>query len=693
MILNNAMANGAEQRGARVMRKLVNRVLVGWMFFAGAGRLRSQVFSPKLLSPTQVDTTDLTAMAEGIYRNAHATTEREKAEAIWRFFLTDGRFVKPGMFYHIPGWAYEEPGGEVLDPIKLVNTYGFGLCYQDAPLLQAVWQAGGFQHARVWFLTGHTVAEVFYEGQYHYYDSDMMGYTTVGSGSYKTSRVASVSQLSKDRNILLSKLESPSKVLPGAVDSPWYNADVRASAIGDLADLFSSSDDNYAFAFNRYSHGHTMDFVLRPGESMVRFYRQPDAAVRYLPYRTDGKTWQEFTRDYNSSLLVKNGPKSEKDTRRWSTGVIEYRPMEVVAVQVSPGVLQAEYSMPSPYVILGAKFSMTLSLAGADQQIGVETSTDGGHTWAAASSKRGPFAGLWEVLPATILQTDHGTLNAVSGSYGYLVRITLRGGTGAFGQHVTGLALASTFQFNPRTLPAVVAGENVLNYSASKEVRREIPVQAANATMFATRASNASYVSQDGQGYLRNTDGQTAEMVFKLEPGGDGGLTGVDVGGRFLDLSQGLAPDKLTAEVRKVPPWPAKASEPQTASIDWSLNPGGPWTTVWSYDPAVQWADGQPVAHTLRWPEVDRSVRDLHSSGNVYVRYRFRNVAVDAIRLATLAQAPTTATQLTVTHRWTQNGQAMEHIEKMKGREATTYKFMVPSGGDVTDEALILSAQ
>jgi len=44
-----------------------------------------------------------------IYRNAGARTNREKAEALWRFLLTDGRFVEPGQFYHIAGWAYEEP--------------------------------------------------------------------------------------------------------------------------------------------------------------------------------------------------------------------------------------------------------------------------------------------------------------------------------------------------------------------------------------------------------------------------------------------------------------------------------------------------------------------------------------------------------------------------------------------------------
>ena len=106
--------------------------------------LEAQVYSPTVLRKGQVDTSNLTALAQGIYAQTGAVTDRQKAEAIWRFFLTDGRFVKPGFWYHIAGWAYEEPLGEVLDPLELLNSYGFGLCYHIAPLLEAVWEAGGF---------------------------------------------------------------------------------------------------------------------------------------------------------------------------------------------------------------------------------------------------------------------------------------------------------------------------------------------------------------------------------------------------------------------------------------------------------------------------------------------------------------------------------------------------------------------
>ena len=239
--------------------------------------LPAQVDSPKVLKKGQPDSTSLRALVAGIYANAGAHGPRERAEAIWRFFLTDGRFVEPGFWYHIAGWAYEEPQGEVLDPLKLINSYGFGLCYQIAPAAGDVWKAGGFEDARVWFLTGHTVAEVFYDGAYHHFDSDMMGYNATRSGS-----VASVRQLEQDGNIMLSGLAGP-------VADPWYPADVRAGAIPDLAAAFTSTSDNRLFPFERAPQGHSMDFTLRPGERLVRYFEPERADLFYLPYKFDGR--------------------------------------------------------------------------------------------------------------------------------------------------------------------------------------------------------------------------------------------------------------------------------------------------------------------------------------------------------------------------------------------------------------------
>ena len=297
------------------------------LFFLPRFTLRS---SWRTTSRIQLDLKDFAAT---ICRNAKAETPRERAEAIWRLFLTDGRYVEPGYWYHIAGWAYEEPFGEVLDPIKLLNSYGFGLCYHIAPLLQAVFKAAGFEDARCWFLTGHTVTEVFYDGAYHYYDSDMMGYNVLGDGSYKGKPVVSVRQFEQDSSIILGKLQAPDQVKEGSVPFPWYPADVHAKAMSELAELFTTSHDNYLYPETRYSPGHSMDFVLRPGEKLIRFFKPEEPNLYYLPYKFDGHDWREFPQEiaeYN--IRTVDGPRSQKDQRSWATGRIEYPPPYAVGV-------------------------------------------------------------------------------------------------------------------------------------------------------------------------------------------------------------------------------------------------------------------------------------------------------------------------------------------------------------------------
>lgn len=663
---------------------------------AAAPSLGAQVYSPKVLKLGQPDTTDLKSLAAGIYRNAHAVTDREKAEAIWRFYLTDGRFVKPGMFYHIPGWSYEEPMGEVLDPIKLLNSYGFGLCYQDGPLLQATWDAGGFQHTRVWFLTGHTVAEVFYDGAYHYYDSDMMGYTTVGDGDPRSSPIASVQQLEANPKILLSKLQTPRLVRSGVVSNPWYPADVREGAIGDLAGLFTSSDDNYVYAATRYPSGHTMDFVLRPGERIVRNYRVSDTHERYLPYKTDGVAWTEFPKDVGQILTVDNGPRSEKDDRRWSTGFLEYRPAVAARQQAETAGrkhAQAVYSVQSPYVIIAAQFSMSADLKPSENLL-VETSTDAGHTWQLAATHPGPYTGSWQAAPATLSRSTHGSLSSVTGLYGYLVRFTIDGRPDAsLSKAISDLVLHTDFELNPRTLPQLAPGDNELTYQASGELRSELPVHAGNSRLFATRFQDADFTSERAQGYLENQHGKTAELVFPLSAPKGRTLSRVDVGGRFLDLRNGLAPDKLTAEVRRVPPWPADPNAVSSASIAWSTSPAGPWTPLWTYHQEISWPDDHATPRVLRWPEVDRSVRVLPSGiSTVFVRYQFSNLALDDIRLATVQQAPE-STAVRITHSWSDNGVAHEQTETFTGTQTRDYHVVVPAGTDFHNERFEIAAQ
>jgi hypothetical protein len=456
------------------MLKKSNGLLLALLLAASSGGM-GQIYSPAIMKAGQVDTSDLARTARDIYRASNAHTDREKAEAIWRYYLTDGRFVAPGVFYHLGGWSYEEPVGRVLDPIKLLNSYGFGLCYQDGPLMAATYRAGGFKDARVWFLTGHTVAEVFYDGQYHYFDSDMLGYNPVGDGPVKQRLVASVYQLEHNGDIMLKNVTGPTTSNPHSVDYPWYPADVHAGDMKDIADLFTSTDDNYLYAYTRYPQGHTMDFVLRPGERMTRYFRPTPDGLFYLPYTYNGSDWELLPDFAQFNLPIDQGPHSEKDKRVWATGKLEYRPAgngdATVVKNESATVIT--FSVTSPYVLIDADFNLSASLPHAGDKLSTATSIDGGLTWTESSSKSGPFDGPWKAQPA-VLPASHQHLNAVSGSYGYQVRFTLHSSS----QQAASLSnffLTTRFQLNPRTLPTLTAGENQLEYRAGAQVRDEQP--------------------------------------------------------------------------------------------------------------------------------------------------------------------------------------------------------------------------
>ena len=646
----------------------------------GVVYLQAQVHSPKVLLKDQHDATDLRLFAQGIYQQAGAQTARERAEAVWRFFLTDGRFVKPGFWYHIAGWAYEEPMGEVLDPMKLLNSYGFGLCYQIAPLLEAVWKAGGFDDARVWFLTGHTVAEVFYDGSYHYFDSDMMGYNTIGSGPAKSSRVASVHDIESDPSIVTGKLKGPRQVNTVSASDPWFPADVNEGAIPGLAEVFATKADNWLFPLERSPQGHSMSFELRPGERLVRYFRPEREGLFYLPYKRTGREWEEFPKDIKKySIRTECGPASQKDARRWATGAIEYRP--VISQEAA-----AVYEARSPYVIIDAEFRLSLSLASAQQSVSMETSVDGGRTWSPAGSVSGPHKGPWRAEPAVLTRSPHGRLTRVSGTYGYFVKVIKSPGA-----VVEDLSLVTRIQVNPRTLPDLKPGHNELVFTAgARTVRREIPLEPATLRDAAHSSGKARFVTDGAQGYWLPDGDAAAEFVFRLADDSGRGLTGFAAGGRVLDLRSGLAPDKFTAEVRPVTPLPDGRP---AASIAWSESPTGPFQTIWEFDPDVKWKDGRKEDRTLLWPEVDRHVA-LSAKREVYVRYRIQNVALDHVRLAMETQAPNGSSPLEVSHLWKENGVSRSFRRTIPaGVTAHNYVIDLPAGAQISNEAIVFECK
>jgi hypothetical protein len=696
----------------------VRRRLIAALFFLWVCQAAyAQVFSPRVLKVGQVDTFDLESLARSICDGAGAVTPRAKAEAIWRFFLTDGRFVTPGFWYHIAGWAYEEPQGEVLDPMKLLHSYGFGLCYHIAPLLEAVFEAAGFDDARVWFLTGHTVAEVWYEGAYHYFDSDMMGYNPVGQGEPRQCPVASVAQLARDPGIMLDKLNSPTTVKSSSVDQPWYPADLKEAAIGGLASLFTTTQDNWLFPHTRYPRGHRMDFVLRPGERLIRFYQPENGRSFYLPFRHDGKAWREFPQESpRYGIRTEDGPRSQKDDRRWSTGRIEYRPVlsdwrayypipptSSAANLKLPGrgereltrlrrdrQSQVAFEIHSPYVLIDATLSLRATLRDQRQELLATLSVDQGRTWVVMGRVRGPYNEVWSAEAPAVVRSEHGALSSVGGRYGYLVRLTLTGPGSVEDIRIGEILLSSRFQVNPRTLPELGPGRNELVFQPGSPLRRRpVPVQSGDLLAFVGWAQGMKVVREEGQTILWPAGSGKARITLELTSPDGADLAGFEAGARFLDLRDGLAPDKLTAETR--PTKLAAGSAPE-ATLAWSTELDGDYRLLWRYRTEPVWRDGERVAQVLRWPEVDRRVLDLPpGTKKVYVRYAVKEMGLDSPRIALLAKGTRQPSNLEVTHEWFEDGRRHQHVERIANPSARHSYTVHARGTAVTNHAIILA--
>src|SRR5258708_541770 len=171
-----------------------------------------------------------------------------------------------------------------------------------------------------------------------------------------------------------------------------------------------------------------MDFVLRPGERMTRYFHPKADRLYYLPYKWDGVTWREFPQQSSEfNIRTEDGPRSQKDPRTWASGKIEYRPpaaAQAAALARSQGHAMV-FAMPCPYVLIDAQFSVNAQLQTPGDHLIVETSIDDGRTWTRGATLDGPFHGLWATGPAVVATSAHGKLTAVTGGYGYLVRLTI----------------------------------------------------------------------------------------------------------------------------------------------------------------------------------------------------------------------------------------------------------------------------
>ncbi|MFW6158677.1 MAG: hypothetical protein ACOC8E_04900 [Planctomycetota bacterium] len=568
-------------------------------------------------------------------------TDEQKVRACWRFMLDH--------FYHWWPPKEKDAGGDVRDFAKAINSYGFGPCFVNAPVLTALWEAAGYE-TRSYTVTGHSIPEVKYGGEWHMLDGDARAWHRTADGE-----IASVAELArsvardktKDKtdNLFTKPKEKSDPYYPyGAPDKyvkpfPFWGPPSR------MLDLYGSTRNNYRYN-RRAVMGHPMYVTLRQGETLT------------LMRKNVGKF---VNAGFPEEQVAAGGPRSKYTDVTYSNGRLVWEPdlktipadrllwMGSKNVVLEGGKLVpkkkgepavAVFRVWCPWVLVEPKAFLQVG----GPQPDVAMSFDGGVAWA-------PLKPEWVTEEAGAAQAHLDLSKHAAGRYEYLLRVSFEKGA------ISAVTFDNLFQVATMSLPKLKAGKNQVTIFRGPD---EGVVQFVRAG--AKPAKKRYIVESKGikvPNYVQPRKyGQPAYVVYRLRAPNE--LTSLSVGGNLtMDASR----------------------RPQHIAASYSLDAGKTWTEIWKLG-------GNRNRQNSSF-EMDRRV-ELDANGKKEVLIRFdmlRNskyFGANAVRLYAFYRKPQPkGAKLAVDVAWEEQrgGKWVEKKQSMTVGEFP-HTFEVECGGD-----------
>jgi len=444
-------------------RPLMHRFAIVCFLLSMSLPAPAAVLCPRVTSQHNADVTDLTRFRQ--YHRWKDKADGELAVAVWQYLCSK----ETGLFHMNTVNDGPDPFGEystVRDPIKLMNVYNVGYCGIFGPTLDGVFQGIGFSGGRAFGVSGwnHCTTEVFYDGGWHYLDLDVRGALLKSDGT-----VASLAEAQTQRDLWVD----PQRRL-----EPFFPKDHNKARVFEIY-----RDSHIDYYYRWFQMGHAMDFRLRQGETLTRWWRP------------QGGRWHhrdEYNRGFVRDLLAREpiGYKSNHpDFSVWTqgNGLWHYEPnLTDASSDCEDGVYSSENLAPgdgglrltaagpgeavfevfTPWIIVPKvntpedpdddSEASVLSLDAA-LPVAVLISRDHGKTWETAAK----------------LAAGRGALDLtrwVKGTYGFLLKLRTTGGADALAMRA--MAVRTWVQVAPISLPRLAAGENRCRYDVGDRYGR-----------------------------------------------------------------------------------------------------------------------------------------------------------------------------------------------------------------------------
>ncbi|MFO7900043.1 MAG: hypothetical protein R6V58_13405 [Planctomycetota bacterium] len=587
------------------------------------------VLCPRVVSEHNADTSDLTR-----FRRFHKWKDRtgqDLAIAVWQYLCG----TKTGLYHMNEVLDGPDPHREfstVRDPLKILNVYNVGYCGIFGPVLDGIFQGIGFEKGRSFSVSkwNHRTTEVWYDGGWHYFDLDVRGALMKPDGV-----IASVEEARKDRSLWVN---------PKRKITPFFPNDRNKARIFEI---YKTSRIDYDYRW--FQMGHTMDFRLRPGESLTRWWHPQGGRWHHNP---------RYNRGFVRKLLLKEpiGFKSNHaDFSVWTqgNGLWHYEPnLTADSTDFADGVEQVTGLQPgengleltaatgeavfeffTPWIIV-AKIN-DLDDPGDDAEaaivrlhtaapLTVLVSTNHGIDWAEAAK----------------LDPGRHTLDLteqVKGTYGYLLKLAATGRPGQTA--LRSMAVDTWVQVAPISLPRLKKGANKCRYEMGDRYGT-LTVPRLVTPNCADPEDLKKYVLELPGRYTpkRISRRMRGDVVMKLRAPNGRKIAWFTAGAAFTTGQRSGAKNTANRIAYAVGE-PVNFKEVYRADCP-------TWINHWRY----QW---------------DEDVRLDEPAGVVYVKYTGRP-AVNVLR-ATLHLTPRVEPQkaIEVTHGYTVNGKPVEKVVRL----------------------------
>ena len=406
--------------------------------------------SPRVLSPHVADTHSLKTFAE--FDGWKGLDSAAKIQAIFRYLADRRTGIYP---LGVPAW--EGPAdlnefGAVRDPVKMLNVYPIGHCGTLGPTAAGIFEGMGIGRARALALPGfnHVVSEVFHGGRWSYVDLDLRAVFRRSDGS-----LASMEEAQRDPSLW----RGPNGPLFFPLDSlEAVRREYEKTAV----------EPRYGF----YTSGHTMDFILRQGETFTRWWKPqggrwshhssygahpfPREIIEKEPRGPKCKHPSFTVHTHGNGRFIYR-PDLTESSSDFEDGVYDSRSIRPCASGLTlaePGEGFAVFEVRSGYVI--APLVGDLDTPGDDLEASV-VRLDASRAALSISLDSGV---TWTEMGAAQASVD--LTREVSGSYGYLLRVTLRGKPEE--AILRSLEITTWVQLHPASLPSLRKGPNRMRY-------------------------------------------------------------------------------------------------------------------------------------------------------------------------------------------------------------------------------------